>query len=193
MKSGWVGEGGMIPIPAIHPPASPTHWTMDDEYEDHETAVSKSQRKRDMTALQDLGADLVSLPASQLETFDLPDNLRAAILEARRLTSHGALRRQMQYIGKLMRTVESEPIAARLAAIRGESLAAKAEFHALERWRDRLLADDDALTDWLAAHPGSDAQQLRQLIRNARREAAESKPPKAARALFRYLRDTGAA
>lgn len=156
-----------------------------------ELPVSKSQRKREMTALQDLGAELVKLSADRLGKLDLPEFLREALLEARRLNSHGALRRQMQYIGKLMRNVDSAPIAEQLAAIRGESAAAKAEFHAIERWRDRLLRDDQALTAWLAAHPRGDAQHARQLIRNARRELAEGKPPKSSRELFRFLRDAG--
>ncbi len=151
--------------------------------------VSKSQRKREMTALQDTGTALVKLSRGRLEKFDLPDNLMSAILEAQRLTSHGAIRRQMQYIGKLMRDVDIEPIAEQLAAVRGESAAAKAEFHGIERWRARLLENDQALTEWLAQHPDSDAQQIRQLIRNARKEAAENKPPKSSRALFRLLRD----
>ena len=154
-----------------------------------EPALSKSQRKRESTALQDMGADLVKLARGRLEKMDLPDNLLAALLEAQRLTSHGAIRRQMQYIGKVMRDVEIEPIAEQLAAVRGESDAAKAEFHALETWRTRLLSQDQALTEWLARYPDSDAQQLRQLIRNARKEAAEGKPPKSSRALFRLLRD----
>jgi ribosome-associated protein len=150
---------------------------------------SKSQRKRESTALQDMGAELVKLARGRLEKLDLPESLLGALLEAQRLTSHGAIRRQMQYIGKLMRDVEIEPIAEQLAAIKGESDAAKAEFHALEHWRARLLSDDQALTEWLSRHPDGDAQQLRQLIRNARREAAEGKPPKSSRALFRLLRD----
>jgi ribosome-associated protein len=152
-------------------------------------SVSKSQRKRDMTALQDMGAELVKLSRGRLEKFDLPESLLVALLEAQRLTSHGAIRRQMQYIGKLMRDVEIEPIAEQLAMVRGESAAAKAEFHALERWRSRLLEGDQALTEWLSLHPDTDAQQVRQLIRNARREDAEGKPPKSSRALFRLLRD----
>ncbi len=158
--------------------------------ESPDTPVSKSQRKRDMTALQDLGEELVKLAPARLARLDLPESLLAAILEAQRLNSHGAIRRQMQYIGKLMRDVDSAPIAAQLAAIRGESAEAKAQFHALERWRERLLEDDAALTEWLAKHPGADAQQLRQLIRNARRELVEGAPPKSSRALFRLLRDS---
>jgi ribosome-associated protein len=148
---------------------------------------SKSQRKRESSALQDLGKALVKLPTDRVRKLDLPEALRAAVLEAQRINSHGALRRQMQYIGRLMRDVDAEPIVAQLDAIRGASDSAKAEFHALERWRERLLADDGALTDWLAIHPQADAQQLRQLIRNARREATEGKPPRASRALFRML------
>lgn len=155
-----------------------------------EALVSKSQRKREMTALQDLGTALVKLPRARLDKLDLPEALRGAITEAQRLTSHGALRRQMQYIGRLMREVDAAPIAEQLAAAQGESAAAKAEFHALENWRARLIGDDQALGDWLARHPDSDVQQLRQLIRNARREAVEGKPPKFSRALFRLLRDT---
>jgi ribosome-associated protein len=161
---------------------------------DHEEApdfaLSKTQRKNEMNALQDLGVELVKLSRDQLEKMDLPDRLFKELLEAKRITANGAIRRQMQFIGKLMRDVDAEPIMEHLAAIRGESAAAKAEFHAIERWRERLLTDDAALTDWLARHPDSDAQQLRQLIRNARREAAENKPPKSSRQLFRLLRDS---
>lgn len=150
---------------------------------------SKSQRKRDAEALQELGRELVHLSAERLNQMALPDALRAELLEARRITSHGATRRQMQLIGRLMREVDAASIAAQLAGIKGESSTAKAAFHALERWRTRLIQDDAALTEWLARHPGSDAQLMRQLIRNARKEEAENRPPKASRALFRLLRD----
>lgn len=164
----------------------------DTEFEDPDY-VSKSQRKRDVEALQDMGAALVKLSTDRVKKLDLPENLRTAVLECQRITSHGALRRQMQYIGKLMRGLDAEPIAEQLAEVRGESNIAKARFHGLERWRTRLLEDDDALTEWLTAHPASDAQQLRQLIRNARKEAELGKPPKSSRELFRILRDTGEA
>ena len=151
---------------------------------------SKTQKKREAEGLQDIGRELVGLSKEQLAKFDLPDNLMSAILEAQRITSNGAIRRQMQFIGKLMRTIDAEPIVDLLARIKGESDAAKAEFHQLERWRERLLTSPDALTEWLAQHPGSDAQQLRTLIRNAAREAEQNKPPKSSRELFRVLRDT---
>lgn len=153
-------------------------------------APSKSQRKREVEALQDIGTALVKLPAERIRRLDLPEPLRMAVLEAQRMRSHGALRRQMQWIGKLMRSVEVEPITRQLAELRGDSEHAKARFHALERWRERLLADDAALSEWLEQYPGSDAQHLRQLIRNARREGAGQKTPKAYRALFRVLSDT---
>jgi len=162
------------------------------EIEDFSAQPSKSRRKRDSAALQDLGAALVKLPGARLRKLDLPEALLGAVLEAQRITSHGAIRRQMQYIGKLMRDVDAAPIAAQLAAIHGESASAKAAFHVLEQWRERLLAEDQALTDWLARHPASDAQHLRQLIRNARKEAAEQKPPRASRTLFRLLREISA-
>lgn len=172
----------------MHPdlPEDPDH---DAEYDDFK---SKSQRKREVEALQDMGKALVELSKDTLMKMDLPEDLRGAVLEAKRITSHGAIRRQMQYIGKVMRGVDAEAIGAQLAAIRGESDAAKAEFHALERWRERLIADDNAVTEWLGRHPGADAQKLRQLVRNARKEAELGKPPKSSRELFRLLRETRA-
>jgi len=157
--------------------------------DDEQDFVSKSQRKRESTALQDLGKELFELSRDQLKKMDLPESLLGALLEAKRLTSHGAMRRQMQYIGKVMRDIETEPILQHLAAIRGESNLAKAAFHALENWRARLIQDDAALAEWLAGHPQTDVQQFRQLIRNARKEAAEAKPPKSSRALFKLLRE----
>jgi ribosome-associated protein len=166
---------------------------MEDEDLQEYGGPSKSQRKRQAHALQDLGGELVRLSRDRLEKLELPEALKAAVLEAKRITSHGAIRRQMQWIGKLMREVDGDAIARQLAKIRGESDAAKAAFHALEQWRDRLLQEDEAVTRWLAHYPDTDAQRLRQLIRNARREAAESKPPKSSRALFRLLRDVAEA
>lgn len=148
---------------------------------------SKSRRKRESSALQDIGKALVQLPTDRIRKLDLPEPLRDAVLEARRINSHSALRRQMQYIGKLMRDVDAEPIVEQLAAIQGASDVAKARFHALERWRERLLADDEALTELLVRYPDAHAQQLRQLIRNSRRETADGKPPRSSRALFRML------
>jgi ribosome-associated protein len=151
--------------------------------------ISKTRRKKEMLALQELGTALAKLPEDQIRRLELPEDLRDAVLDARRIRQHEARRRQMQYLGRLMRQVDAAAIAAQLADVQGESDAAKGRFHALERWRTRLLEDDDAVTHWLAQHPGSNAQHLRQLVRAARRELAEDKPPKASRALFRYLRE----
>ncbi|MDP2786811.1 MAG: ribosome biogenesis factor YjgA [Pseudomonadota bacterium] len=162
----------------------------DQDHEDDENIVSKSQRKRESTALQDLGEELFELSRDQLKKMDLPDSLLSALLEAKRLTPrHEAMRRQMQYVGKVMRNIETEPIDQQLAVIRGESNIAKAAFHGMENWRTRLIENDSALNEWLALHPDTDVQQIRQLIRNARKEAAEAKPPKSSRALFKLIRE----
>ena len=138
-----------------------------------DTLISKSQKKREMDALQDLGKTLAGLSTDTLKTMPIPDELREAIREYKRLNAHGALRRQLQYICKLMRSVDAEPIEARLAVLRGESDQHTGWLHRLERWRDRLLAEDKALDALLAEYPGLDVQTLRTHIRNARREQAE--------------------
>jgi ribosome-associated protein len=150
---------------------------------------SKTQRKAAMQALQDIGEELVKLPANKLGRLALPDELRRAVEDCRRFTKHGAISRQMQYIGRLMRGVDAEPIARQLAAWKGESDEEKALLHRIERWRDRLIEDDEVLTLFLNEYPQADATQLRQLIRNARHEAAQNKPPKSSRAIFKLVRD----
>lgn len=155
--------------------------------------VSKTKRKEAMHALQDIGKELVKLPANKLERLDLPEELRRAVEDCRRFTKHEAIRRQMQYIGRLMRGVDEAPIARQLAAWRGESDEEKALLHRIERWRDRLIENDEALTLFLNEYPQADATQLRQLIRNARHEAASNKPPKSSRVIFRLVREVAEA
>lgn len=155
---------------------------------DFDDLPSKSQRKREMTALQDIGAELVELNDTQLASIDLPENLHAAVAEARKLRAHGALRRQMQYIGKLMRQVDPAPIREKLDGFRSTSAAETARLHRIERWRERLLEDPAAVAEFIAAHPGTDSQQLRTLIRNTAEERARGKPPKHFRALFQMIR-----
>jgi ribosome-associated protein len=150
--------------------------------------VSKTRRKREMLELQSLGAALAALPDSQLAGLQMPEDLREALLEAKRIRSHEAKRRQMQYIGRLMREVDPEPIRAQLAALEGSSAQAAAAHRRLEAWRARLLEDDAALTDFAGEHPGADLQQIRALIRNAREEQKQSRPPRAYRELFRVLK-----
>lgn len=156
---------------------------------DSDDRPSKSQRKRDMTALQSLGTRLTRLNAEQLRRLPLPERLLEAIETAQRITAHEAKRRQLQYVGKLMRQVEAEPIERALEDLVGDSRAAVALMHHCERWRDRLLADDDALTALLNEHPTVDVQALRALIRAARRERDQQQPPKHARELYRWLHE----
>ena len=150
---------------------------------------SKTKRKAEMIELQALGATLLELPVAQLERLGLPEALVAALREGQRLSSHEAKRRQLQYIGRLMRGVDAEPIRAALAAQEGRSAAARARHARLEKWRARLLADDGALTEFAREHADADLQVLRTLIRNARKEIAAAKPPRAQRELFRRLRE----
>lgn len=152
--------------------------------------ISKTKRKGEMHALQALGAELVGLPPSQLDSLDLPERLAMAVREARRIDAHEARRRQLQYIGKLMRSVDPEPIRSALAELQGHAAAARARHRRIEQWRDRLLGDDHALTEFAREHPTADLQALRTLIRNARREIAAQGEPHAQRALFRALRET---
>lgn len=156
---------------------------------EEEQPISKTKRKQAMHALQDIGKELVQLPGSKLEKLDIPEDLRKAVEDCRRFTKHEAIRRQLQYIGKLMRSVDEEPIARQLAAWKGESDEEKALLHRIERWRDRLIGDDEAITLFLNEYPQTDTTQLRQLIRNARQEAAQNKPPKSSRAIFRLVRE----
>ena len=150
---------------------------------------SKSQRKRDMAALQDIGTELVMLNAGQLAQIQLPERLFEAIVEAQRIRDFEGRRRQMQYIGKLMRDIDAAPIRARLDMWSGALRASTAQQKSIERWRDRLLAEEDALTSFAAGHPGCDTQHLRSLIASVKRDHALKRTPKNYRALFRAIRD----
>ena len=150
---------------------------------------SKSQRKREMHALQDLGAELPALCVERLARIELPDALREALREAQRLSRHEARRRQLQYIGRLMRDIEPAPIRAALDALNGVSAVETARQHRLERLRERLLEDESVLTEIGADHPGADLTRLRQLRRGALHEREAGKPPKHFRELFRTLRE----
>lgn len=154
-----------------------------------EAPVSKSQRKREAHAIQALGESLVQLNKSALQQIPLPDDLHTAITEAQRIQQHGALKRQLQYIGKLMRQYEIEPIRMAYEKVTHSYREDVQQHHLLEQWRDRLLNDGDkALEALLQEHPAVDRQHIRQLVRRAHKESASAKPPKAARELFRYLR-----
>jgi ribosome-associated protein len=155
----------------------------------HEEIPSKTKKKQEMHALQKLGAALIGLSSAHLEAMTLPEELAQAVREARRMSSHGAKRRQLQFIGRLMRELDAEPIRAQLAAVAGGSAAERARHQRLEHWRARLLENDAALTEFAREHAAADLQQLRALLRNARKEQAEGKPPRAYRELFRAIRE----
>ncbi len=161
------------------------------EFEQQYDRPSKSQLKREMTALQKLGEILVDAPRDRVRKVPMPEDVLEAILECQQISSHEGKRRQLQYVGKKMRSLTEEEVATIQKAVdswRGASKAETAALHLVERQRDRLLADDAALTELRAEHPELDIQHLRTLIRNARKEQAENKPPKAYREIFQILK-----
>ena len=153
-----------------------------------EPTISKTRRKKEMLELQELGVELIALGAEQLAAIELPEILRDAVLEARRITDFEGRRRQTQYVGKLMRKVDAAPIRERLNAWKTQAHAHSAQFKRLEAWRERLLAEEGALAELLRDYPRADKNRLRTLIRCARRERLGNDPPKSYRALFQALR-----
>jgi ribosome-associated protein len=149
--------------------------------------ISKTQRKRQMHDLQDLGKALVKLSREQLARVDMPENLREAVNECRRFTRHEAIRRQMQYIGRIMRDIDAEPIAAQLAEIEAPSKRQTALFHVAEKWRDDFVQSPDAIAQFVKDFPAADVEKLRSLAEQAREEKRTSKPPKRYRELFHVL------
>lgn len=148
---------------------------------------SKSQLKREAHALQDSGQKLIALPDAALRALDIPEALLKAVLEAKRINSHGALRRQRQYIGRLMRELDTEHLLQQIDQLEQNRRADTARFHAIEHWRDRLLSEqDEALQELLKLHPDADRQHLRQLMRQAQKQTSDKRAP---RALFEYLKE----
>lgn len=157
---------------------------------DDERPKSKSQKKREMNALQDLGARLLELSAEAVARIDMPEDLRRAVTEARAMKNHEARRRQVQYIGTLMRGADPEPIRRALELKDQDRLHDARAFQELEDWRERLLAGNEAaLREIAAACPEADAKRLLSLAAEARKEREAGRSPKAFRALFRMLRD----
>ncbi|BFG72801.1 ribosome biogenesis factor YjgA [Paraburkholderia terrae] len=157
---------------------------------------SKSQLKREMHALQELGVELVALPKDALKRMPMPESLDDAVRAARRITDHEGKRRQMQYVGKVMRGLLDEETAALREALdkyKGINKAETARLHWIERTREKLLADDAALTEFIRQHPAVDPQEGRTLIRNARREAQQGKPPRYFRDLFQWIKNADGA
>ena len=154
---------------------------------------SKTKIKQQLADLRDLGQHIVALPESRVKQLPLSEKLFEAVMLCRKISAHGGRKRQLQYIGKLLREEPEEnmiSIRAKLSAFAGESHEENAKFHAMERWRERLLTEDSAITEFLHTYPNVEIQRLRQLIRQARKDAAAHKPPAHARDLFKLIRHT---
>lgn len=151
---------------------------------------SKSQDKQEAQDLQKIGEILVDLPESQLMTLPLPSILLDAIMHARSVTRHEAKRRQLQYIGKIMRKIDAEPIKIALKKMQTRHASATESFHEVEEWRETLIAKgDDAISTFLDTHPEADRQQLRQLVRKAQFDRKQEKKSGGELALFKYIRE----
>src|SRR4051812_3220741 len=163
---------------------------------DEAAQISKTQKKREMHDLQELGERLVELNNKQLSELSLDEDLLEAVKETRNITKHEARRRHLQFLGRIMRNIDPAPIREKLGEWDGVSSQATAEQHQLERWRMRLMDDEGALAEYIASYQGAyqqqgrtlDTQQLRTLIRNAREERERGKAPRYFRELFRELK-----
>jgi len=165
---------------------------IEEDWEEETWAIrpNKSQLKRDISEISKLSEEISQLTASQIEKLGLPDVLVVAIEDAAKMPAKSARKRQMKYVTSLMRNEDLDPIQESLDKMKAKSAHAARELHQAERWRDRLLSEDNqALTELLNKYPAGDAQEVRQLIRNAKKEISLSKPPKFSRLLFRYLRE----
>ena len=151
--------------------------------------ISKTRRKREARNLQDVGAALVALSQEQLGRLALPERLLDAVIACKTITKHEARRRQIQYIGRLMRDVDSAPIAEQLRAIESPSKRDTALLHLAEKWREDFLVDDEAIARFSREFPEADQDHLRNLVRGAQEEKRASKPPKKYRELFHAVND----
>ncbi len=165
-----------------------TESQVDDSGETEAQRQSKSARKREAAALQELGVQLSALPDQEIKALELPDNLFVALRDLRRLPSHGAQVRQRQYIGKLMRNIDPEPVLAKLAERKRRHDLEIRSFQQIERWRDRLLSEPAAAEELLQEYPRADRATLMKLLDKAERERLEQRSPAGVRELFAFLR-----
>jgi len=156
---------------------------------DADLPISKTKLKAEADAQQELGVRLSELPKEKLLKLDLPEAVLTAVLDTKKITANGAIRRHRQYLGRLMREIDNAPILEQLARWDGKHTAENAYFHGLERWRDRMIADSNVLSEFMGIYPKTDSQQLRTLIRNAQKEQEANKPPKSSREIFKLLRE----
>ncbi len=168
------------------------HYGQADDDAQGDARPSKTQLKQKSHDLQTLGVALAAMSDDALAAIEMPELLRDAIVEYRRTKSHEGRRRQMQFVGKLMRTADEDALRQAVAVATLGSAQNALALHEAERWRAEMMAGDDALTRWLAAHPDTDSQQLRSLVRAARRDAAglapEARQPKSSRELFQFIK-----
>lgn len=157
-------------------------------FEQEDEWVSKTQMKKQMNDLQALGMELTKLSSDTLKKIGLDEELFEAIATYKKITFNSALKRQAQFIGRLMRDTNPAPIEAYLAKLRGDNAAHNAFLQRVEQARTRLLADDGAITQFMADFPQADAGKLRTLIRNTKKEQEQNKPPKNFRALFQEIK-----
>lgn len=161
-----------------------------EKLQDEPELVSKSQRRRDALEVKSLASELINLSQAKLGRVPLDEMVRAAVMEARQMRSNGARKRQLQYVAKLLRRDDPEPILLALEKFDGEAREITGRQHRCEAWRDFLLeAGDPAVGELMQHRIDTDTQAIRQLIRNASREAARNKPPVASRTLFKLLRE----
>ncbi|CAA9892613.1 conserved hypothetical protein [Candidatus Methylobacter favarea] len=165
-------------------------------YEDEEdieyyaVRPNKTQIKKSIAVLFALGEEMSKLSAAQLKNLELPEKLYKALSEVAGMPPTGARKRLLKFIAGQLHKMDVEPFVEKLARLKNQSAHAVREHHYAERWRDRLIAEgNEALTALLSEQPNADRQQLRQLLRNAQKEAQAAKPPKSARLLYRYLKD----
>lgn len=160
---------------------------------DADLPLSKTKLKAEADAQQALGVRLSELSKDKLIKLNLPEALLTAVLDTKKITANGAIRRHRQYLGRLMREIDTAPITEQLARWDGKHTAENAYFHGLERWRDRMIADANVVAEFIAQHPKmdpqTDIQQLRTLVRNAQKELTAGKPPKSSREIFKLLRE----
>ena len=155
--------------------------------EDDSEFISKTRLKKQMHDLQSIGATLVKLSPERLARLDIPEALREAVLQAQRFRKHEAVRRQMQYIGKLMREVDAGPIVEQLNALEAPSRKQTAVFHVAEKWRLALVDDPSKVADFVKEFPEADQHRLRELAIMAGEEKRTEKPPRQFRELFHVL------
>lgn len=173
------------------PPRAEPHPEFENDSTEPWERPSKTQRKKESHDLQGLGEDLVALPDDRLDGLPMDESLRDALRTYKKTRTHEGKRRQMQYVGKLMRRADPEPLREAVAALKLGTAKASLALHELEHWRAQMLASDDALTPWMKEHPDTDLQQLRSLVRAARKDAAsapEQRNGRAYRELFQLIK-----